>query len=729
MKERVLEFLATQYDAISLESLVEKLELETSEEIGMLQDVLSELVSSYDVYLTKKNKYILLEYMPNFRIGKIDVKEKGFGFLLIDKDEEKEREKAKGREKGLRKDVHIEREQLNGALDGDKVLVEIIGTNPDKPEGKVLKVLERDNRNIVGEVQVIKSRKVFVTEDKRFKNTTIKLDQKELDSCVEGEILAVTLDERLSTPNNYVGGIKARIGHKDDAGMDILELAAQYDVFEEFPEDAMEQARALPTEVRDIDRVGRRDLTDKVIYTIDGKDTKDIDDAIGVEVLPNGNKKLYVSIADVSYYIPEGSPLDREALRRATSNYPADKVIPMLPHLISNGICSLNEDVDRCAITCEMEIDASGRVKHSEVYPSIIHSKKKMNYDDCNKILEGEVPEGYEEFKDALLLANELHQSIRKERQGRGAVDFDTVEPKFVFDDKHHAIDVIARERGEFEKVIEDFMIVANESVARKFQYFEGLVNGLPAIYRVHDKPVPEKVQQFVSFCNSIGQKIVGKFEEIKNAKAFKSLLDQLTAEGEQKEIIMKQAIRTMAKAIYSKNNIGHFGLSSPCYTHFTSPIRRYPDLLVHRLLRTYFFEGLTDKRTVQYWDSRIDEIAKYSSDRERNADELERAVDDMYMADYMTDHIGEEYDAIVSGVTAFGLFVQLPNRVEGLLKYENMPSDNYVFDEEHGYAVGSHGGKIYRPGTAIHVKCISASKTLRQTDFEQLSSGKSRAA
>ena len=503
--------------------------------------------------------------------------------------------------------------------------------------------------------------------------------------------------------------------------MDIIELAAKYDVFEEFPADAMEQANSLPTEVTEKDWYGRKDLRDKIIYTIDGKDTKDIDDAVGVEKLPNGNYKLYVCIADVSYYIQEGSPLDKEALNRATSNYPADKVIPMLPHIISNGICSLNEDVDRCCIACEMEINGQGRVIDADVYPAIIHSKKKMNYTDCNKILEDEIPEGYEEFKDALLLANELHKLIRKERQGRGATDFDTVEPKFVFDEKHHAIDVVARERGEFEKLIEDFMIAANESVARKFQYYDGYNNGLPSIYRVHDVPSPEKVQQFIQFCNASGYPIVGKFKTIENAKVFQKLLEQIDAEGEEREIIMKMAVRSMAKAIYSKNNIGHFGLGSTCYTHFTSPIRRYPDLQVHRLLRTYFFEGLTDQRTVNYWDAHLDDIAKQSSDRERNADELERAADDMFMADYMTDHIGEEYDAIVSGITAFGLFVQLPNRVEGLLKYENMPSDMYIYDEEQNYAIGKNSKKIIRVGSYIHVKCISASKSLMQIDFEQV--------
>ena len=716
MKERGLEFLAAQDKALSLEDIAHNLDLNTKDEFRELEFVLNDLMASYDVYYTNKNRYILLEKMNNMVIGTLDVKDKGFGFLLM--------------EDG--KDIHIDKSLMNGALDGDTVLVEILGKNPNKPEGKVLQIKKRNDKNIVGEVKIVGSRKVFVTDDKRFNSANVTVGQDDLDKYLEGDLLAVSLES--NKDNKLFAKINARLGRKDDPGVDILEVAAEYNVFEEFPADAIKQAEELPTEVRDEDRVGRRDLTDKMIFTIDGKDTKDIDDAIGVERLENGNYKLYVCIADVSYYIPEDlpgkpSPLDREALKRATSNYPADKVIPMIPHILSNGICSLNEGVDRCAIACEMEINPQGRVVNSDLYPAIINSKKKMNYDDCNKILEGEVPEGYEEFKDALLLANELHQAIRKERQGRGAVDFDTVEPKFVFDENHHAIDIIAKERGEFEKVIEDFMIIANETVARKFQFYKGLVNGLPFIYRVHDLPNPEKVQKFIAFCNSVGQQIVGKFKEIKNAQMFKKLLDQINLEGEEKEIVMKMAIRSMAKAIYSKDNIGHFGLGSECYTHFTSPIRRYPDLLVHRLIRTFFFEGLTDKKTISYWDNKIDEIAKQSSDRERNADELERAVDDMYMADYMTDHIGEEYDATVSGVTAFGLFVQLPNRVEGLLKYENMPTDHYDFDEDKGIAIGKNSKKIYRPGTKIHVKCKEASKAARQTDFEQLSSGKSRAA
>ena len=707
MKEQVLELLNKKYDAISFEDLMNELKLDTSAEVSELQNVLNDLVQNLELYVTKKNKYILLSKMPNFRVGIMDVKEKGFGFLLSETPGEK--------------DIHIEKALINGALDGDKVLVEILGTNPNKPEGKVLKIIERNKKNIIGEIKVVKAKKVFVPNEKKFQNLDIKLDKKELDSCVEGEVLAVTIDDELSKPDNYVGRVKSKIGHKDDPGMDIIELAAKYDVFDEFPPEAMAQAESMPTEVLESEKNGRRDYTDRMIFTIDGKDTKDIDDAISLDILPNGNYLLGVHIADVSHYVTENSPLDKEALARATSNYPADKVIPMLPHILSNGICSLNEGVERLAITCEMEINKQGRVVASNVFPSIIKSNKKMNYTDCNAILDNEIVEGYEPFVQKLLEMLELHKLIRKERQNRGASDFDTVEPKFVFDDNHHAIDVVARERGEFEKVIEDFMIVANESVAREFYFYEGLQGGLPAIYRVHDLPLPDKVQQFIAFCNAAGHPIVGKFKEIPNAKVFQNLLSQIQAEGEEAEVINKMAIRTMSKAVYSKVNIGHFGLASKCYTHFTSPIRRYPDLQTHRLLRTYFFEMMTDPKTISYWDAHLDEIAKQSSDRERNADELERAVDDMFMADYMEDHIGEEYDAIVSGIQPFGLFVQLPNRVEGLLKFENMTQDIYEYDEATNTAMGKNSHKIFRVGSFVHVKCIAASKELSQIDFEQV--------
>ena len=706
LKKEILELLTDKYDAVSFDVLRDDLLIDSVRGIQELQTVLNELVGSFDLCLTNRGKYMLSQKNANFVVGVMDVKDKGFGFLL---------------QPGAR-DVHIKKTDMNGALDGDKALVKIYDENPSglNPYGIVLKVLERNKKNIVGEVKVVKSKKVFVTKEKKYQNATISINQNDLNKCVEGEIIAVTIDNENSSPNHYNATFKARIGHKDEPGMDIKQLAARYDVFEEFPAEAMEQAESLPTEVEEKDLLGRRDLRDKMIFTIDGKDTKDIDDAISLEYTEDGKYVLGVHIADVSYYIPENSPLDVEALNRATSNYPADKVIPQLPHIISNGICSLNEGVDRLTITCEMVIGWDGRVESSEVYPSVIRSNKKMNYTDCNTILTGEIPEGYEPFADKLLEMVECHKLIRAERQRRGAMDFDTVEPKFVFDENHHVIDIIARERGEFEKVIEDFMIAANESVGREFQMYGEW--GLPTIYRVHDVPNIDKVQKFIAYCNMAGEHIVGKFKTVEHAKIFQKLLKQIKATGEDREIIMKMAIRSMAKACYQKENIGHFGLASDCYLHFTSPIRRYPDLQVHRLLRIYFFNGLAnDDKVVNYWDNHLDAIAKQSSERERNADELERAADDMFMADYMEDHIGEEYEARVSGVQGFGIFVQLPNRVEGLLKFEEMENDIYDYDKDADCVIARNSKKIYRAGTKIKVRCIAASKEASQIDFAQV--------
>ena len=382
------------YQAMDFETIMNELDLTDTIDVSLLGDVLNSMVDEYELHVTNKNKYMLTEHMPEYKIGKMDIRSQSFGFLLNETPGEN--------------DIHIDRKQFNGALDGDKVLVQILPGDPSRPTGTVLKIIERDKKNVVGEIKVIKSKKVFVTKDKKFANADIKIDQKELDKCVEGEMIAVSL----TSGDNLVGNIKAHIGHKDDPSMDIVQLAAQYDVFEEFPEDAMKQAEALPTEVTENEKFGREDLTDKMIFTIDGKDTKDIDDAISLDINSSGNYVLGVHIADVSHYIPENSPLDVEALVRATSNYPADKVIPQLPHIISNGICSLNEGVERLAISCEMIINYQGRVIDAEVFPSVIKSNKKMNYTDCNTILEGTIPEGYEPFAEKLLQMIEVHKLI-----------------------------------------------------------------------------------------------------------------------------------------------------------------------------------------------------------------------------------------------------------------------------------------------------------------------------
>lgn len=694
MKEKITLLLENEYDALDIITINDKLGLTSVDELRELQVCLEELVKELVVYQTKKNKFILYTKCPNFKKGIIQVNKKGFGFLLMDGEE----------------DIHIAKEALAYALDGDTVLVEVVGGTKGNPEGKVLKILKRDLKNIVG---MIKSDgKGIYFEPNEPINITLSVDEDSLKSCVEGEIVVVSLIDDLGK-NKYIGKVAHHICHKDDAHQDVLTVAAKYGIFHDFPEAAMEQAETTPTEVRDSDRVGRVDLTDKQIFTIDGEDTKDIDDAISIEV-KDGYYVLGVHIADVSYYVTEHSPLDEEALRRGTSSYLAGSVIPQLPHKLSNGICSLNPNVERLAISCVMTIDSRGKVVNADIFPSIIKSNKKMTYTSVNHYLEdGVVDPGYEDFTKSLTLMHELADIIRAERTRRGASDFDIDEPKIICDENGKAIDVVTRPRGVGERLIEDFMIAANESVARYFISMD-----LPSIYRVHDIPKPEKLQAFINFCAITGHPIKGKFNKI-NPKTYQKLLEQVEVEKDQEGIFRALAVRTMPKAFYGKDNIGHFGLASMNYTHFTSPIRRYPDLQIHRLLRTYLFEGKIDERTITYWDTNLEAIACQSSDREVAAVEAEREVAKMKMAEYMEDHIGEEYEGIISGVTNFGIFIQLDNLVEGLIPINTIEGDYYDLVEDLQCLIGRNSKKKYMIGDRLLVKCTGANKVAMQVDFE----------
>ena len=436
MKERILEILEKEYDALDIMAINDLLGLSTVEELQNLQAYLDELVRELVVYQTKKNKFILYTKCPNFKKGVIQVNKKGFGFLLMDGED----------------DIHIAKDQLGYALDGDTCLVEIVGGKSGNPEGKVIKILKRDLKNIVGTIKS-NGREIYF-EPLEPININLSVDADSLKKCVEGEIVVVTVGDDTGK-NRYLGKVTQHICHKDDASQDILTIAAKYDIFHAFPEDALKQAEETPEEVLDVDRYGRTDLTDKMIFTIDGADTKDIDDAISIE-MKDGYYELGVHIADVSYYVTEGSPLDVEALRRGTSSYLANSVIPMLPHKLSNGICSLNPNVDRCAVSCIMKIDYRGKVFDYDIFPSIINSKKKMTYTSVNHyLMENVIDEGYEEFAPALSMMKELADIIRNERTRRGASDFDIEEPKIVCDDNGKAVDVIVRERGDGERLIE----------------------------------------------------------------------------------------------------------------------------------------------------------------------------------------------------------------------------------------------------------------------------------
>ena len=718
MKEKLYNYLKTKKDFVGYEKLEEALHISTSDERRELGEAIDELEKDLKLYVSKNHQYILFEVSKNLRAGVLSINKKGDGYLrVLNMPEET--------------DIFIPRDELKYALDNDKVAVEIVEfdgkdekryrpRDPEKRSGRVIKILDRDLSNIVGEIVKGEDGLEFKSLDKR--DATFIMDEDELADCVEGEIVVLEAVNNLGK-KQFTAVIKNKLGHKDDPGMDIKVICAKHEVYDEFPEEVTQELEDIPNEVDDKDRVGRVDLTDKVIFTIDGKDTKDIDDAISIEMTEDGKYfVLGVHIADVSYYVKPGSALDQEAYKRGTSCYPPGVVIPMLPHKLSNGICSLNEGVDRCAFTCEMKIDRNGQIKGVDIYKSIINSKKKMNYDDVNSVIEkGEIPAGYEEFADNLKLMNELAHIIRHTRENRGASDFDILEPKVVCDIDGTPIKIEARDRGEGERLIEDFMLSANESVAKSEAFNKALGRPSQGVYRVHEFPLPTKVERFIKFVGSLGHPVKGDIKNI-TYRTISDILKQITYKNETEESIIKSmGVRSMPKAYYSEQNLGHYGLALKFYTHFTSPIRRYPDLMVHRILSDLVLNPNVDDDTYDYYAGKLAEICRQCSDREVKAAEAERECVSMKMAEYMANYIkefpDEEYKAVVSGVTSFGIFVQLPNLVEGMVPLSSL--DGYYTFNEETQSLSSKGRAPIQMGSELKVKCISASKEDGQITFE----------
>lgn len=690
MKEKVLEKLKTLPNAVTTEELCSEMGSLSVEEIGEVQKILNELVQKGEIYFTNKGKYILFENCQDIKIGEIDVNPKGFGFLLLPGD-----------------DVHIEKNMLNGAIDGDTVIVEITERHP-KLEGRVLRIFKRNLNNLVGEIRYIHGKPFMNLEDKR--KLIIEIDPKSCKDCVEGTIVQASIIKEVRK-NYYFARVSNIIGHKDDAGVDILTIAYKHEIYPDFSKSTLKEIESIPTEVVPKELEGRKDLTDEIIFTIDGADTKDIDDAISL-TRKGSNYLLGVHIADVSHYVKEGSSLNEDALNRGTSSYLADTVIPMIPHKLSNGICSLNEGVIRLTESCLMEIDHQGNIVNFDIFESYIKSKKKMTYKDVNEIvMHDEIPEGYEEFAGILKDMNELAHILRNRKEREGYIDFDLDEPKIICDENGRACEIQRRIQEDGEKMIEQFMVAANETVATCIANMD-----LPFIYRVHDVPSEEKIEDFLKFVSVLGYQVNAKIKNI-TPKTMQDILKQLKDKKEA-EALSSTLLRSMKKAKYQRENIGHFGLASTCYTHFTSPIRRYPDLLVHRLLRRYLFdhEGY-DK--IDELATKIDYIAEQSSDRELKAIEAEREVDDMKMAEYMEGHIGEEFDGKISGLTNFGIFVELDNMVEGLIHISSIGEDFYHYNSDIMAIVGDNSKELYRLGDKLRVKVIRANKQEKQIDFE----------
>ena len=695
MKEKILSILEESDKALSIDELDSALNLNTIEETKEFSDALRELEDSYEIYRSNKNRYMLLEN-SNLRKGILRMNKKGFGFVEVSGEEE---------------DIFIAPDNINKALNNDTVIVEILSkSSGEKREGRIVKTLERDLSTIVGEIYFKKDKGYIIPDDKKL-DIQLEIDRDKSHGAVDGHKVVVKILRNI-TKNRYKGEVVRIIGHKNDPGVDILSIVCKYEINDTFPEEVIEELDSIPEEVREQDKKGRKDLTDVTIFTIDGDDTKDIDDAISIEKLKNGNYKLGVHIADVSYYVKEGSPLDKEAMDRGTSVYLVDRVIPMLPHKLSNGICSLNPGVERLAISCVMEIDNNGKTVDYEIFPSIIKSRLQMTYKKVNQVIEkNEIPEGYEPFVNDLKLMDELSQIIRKAKINRGYIDFDVDEAKIIVDENCHPTDIVLRNRGRGENLIEDFMIQANECVATHIFYMD-----LPFIYRVHEYPKEEKIRDFISFVQSLGYTVKFNTKDI-SPKAIQNLINQLKDKKEFK-VLSSLLLRNMQKAIYLPQNLGHYGLASKCYTHFTSPIRRYPDTTVHRLLRTYLFNDDMSNQTINKWQEKLVYIAENSSFKERESVECEREVEDMKMAEYMEDHIGEEYKGIISGVTNFGMFIQLDNLVEGLIHVNDM-KDYFSFDEATQSLIGERTKEKFTLGDEVLIKVKAASKEAKTIDFE----------
>lgn len=699
--ERVLSFMREgTYKPLTIKELEEVFGIEDSSEFKEFVKMLVQMEEQGLVVRTRSNRYGIPEKM-NMVKGKVIAHSKGFAFV---EQEDKSLD-----------DIFIPPSELRSAMHGDIVLARIDRHPSDgRPEGAIVRILERGVTQIVGTYVDNKYFGFVIPDDKRI-GSDIFIPKEANNGAVEGHKVVVKLTKYPEGRMNAEGEIVEILGHKNDPGIDILSIIHKHGLPGEFPPDVMEQAHNTPDEIDPSELKNRRDLRDQMIVTIDGADAKDLDDAVTVTKLDNGNYKLGVHIADVSYYVTEGSPIDKEAFNRGTSIYLVDRVIPMIPHRLSNGICSLNPQIDRLTMSCEMEINSKGEVVSHEIFQSVIKTTERMTYSDVNKIIVDKDPEllkRYEPLVPMFFLMDELAEILRKKRFERGAIDFDFKEAKVLVDEDGKPIDVVIRERSSAERLIEDFMLIANETIAEHFHWMN-----VPFIYRVHEDPKAEKLNRFFEFITNFGYVVKGSANDV-HPRALQQILEEVR--GTPEEIVISTVmLRSMKQARYDAESLGHFGLSAEFYTHFTSPIRRYPDLIVHRLIRTYLIEGKIDQKTLHAWREELPNIAEHTSNMERRAVDAERETDDLKKAEFMLDKIGEEFDGIISSVTNFGLFVELPNTVEGLVHVSYLTDDYYRYDESKYAMIGERTGNVFRIGDEITVRVVNVDKDERIVDFE----------
>ncbi|GAB6928232.1 ribonuclease R [Paenibacillus sp. JCM 10914] len=703
----LLDFMReTAYKPMTYQELEQHFAIEDANEFREFLKLLNELEQTGKIILTSTERYGVPERMALLR-GRLQAHPKGFAFLIPD-----DREHP---------DVYIHANDLKSAMNGDTVLVRISSKHNDggKMEGEVIRIVTRAVTEVVGVYQNHEAYGFVLPDDKRI-NRDIFIPKHAINGAVDGVKVVVKL---LSYPEGRAaaeGEIIEVLGHKDDPGVDILSIIRKHQLPEGFPEEVLAEADAAPDSITEdeIVKQGRRDLRGLNIVTIDGEDAKDLDDAVNVERLPNGNYRLGVHIADVSYYVRDRSELDKEAYNRGCSVYLVDRVIPMLPHRLSNGICSLNPQVDRLTMSCEMEFNEQMKVVSHDIFTSVIRTKERMTYNNVRKILMDEDPELMERYSDLVddfRLMKELALKLRDRRMRRGAVDFDFVESKVIVDDNGKPVDIVKRERSIAEQIIEEFMLAANETVAEHFHWMK-----VPFIYRIHEDPDQEKLQNFMAFAANFGHHVKGRGNSI-HPRALQNLLEAIQGTKEQ-TVLSTMMLRSMKQAKYDAESTGHFGLAAEYYSHFTSPIRRYPDLIIHRVIREVLESGgaLNEKRH-EHLTGRMADIAQQSSERERVAVDAERDTEALKKAEFMLDKVGEEFEGIISSVTSFGMFIELENTVEGLIRLSAMTDDYYHFDEGHMALIGERTSKVYRIGDDVKVRVAKVNMDEHTIDFEMV--------
>lgn len=669
----------------------------TREEREELEEVLKELLAEGKIELSKRGKYSKTE--SKFLSGIFSGSARGFGFVTIE---------------GEPEDIYIPEFQINGALHGDLVQIALLTEKPfsgKHKEGTVVKILQRSITRIVGTFQKSKNFGFVIPDNVKLgQDVFIPIERSK--GAVDGHKVVVEITDYGNDTRKPEGKIVEIIGHINDPGTDIMSIIKAYDFPIEFSEKVLKQAQTVAKPVSGADMAGRKDIRTWQMVTIDGEDAKDLDDAITL-TKEGENYRLGVHIADVTNYVQEHSALDVEALERGTSVYLVDRVIPMLPHVLSNGICSLNAGEDRLALSCIMLIDAKGMVIDHEIAETVVQVDQRMSYTSVRKILKDKDEmerEKYKELVPMFELMEELAAILREKRRRRGSIDFDFPETKIILDKQGRPLEIKPYERNVATRIIEDFMLIANETVAQDFFWQE-----IPFVYRTHDTPDPEKIQKLRLFINNFGYSIRISQEEI-HPKELQKLLEKIEDTPEE-ALISRLTLRSMKQAKYTTENTGHFGLATQYYCHFTSPIRRYPDLQIHRIIKETLRGKMTEKKIVHY-EKILPEVASRSSQRERRADEAERETDKLKKVEYMSEHIGETFEGVISSITSWGIYVELPNTVEGMIHVTNLVDDYYYYDESAYEMIGEATQKRYKLGQTLQVVVANTDKLLRTIDF-----------